>query len=75
MIIEVETKPLADITKEALDILFQGLGTVNATRFLNQFTVGYGDYMEEREELFGHLTMDELINDIKREQERPETDS
>ncbi len=75
MIIEVETKPLVDITKEALDILFQGLGTVNATRFLNQFTVGYGDYMEEREELFGHLTMDELINDIKREQERPETDS
>ncbi|MCZ7670438.1 MAG: hypothetical protein M5U34_26400 [Chloroflexi bacterium] len=48
---------------------------MNATRFLNQFTVGYGDYMEEREELFGHLTMDELINDIKREQERPETDS
>ena len=71
MIIEVEAKPLVDITKEALDILFQGLGTVNATRFLNQFSVGYGDYMEEREELFGHLTMDELINDIKRDQELP----
>jgi hypothetical protein len=75
MIIEVEAKPLADVTKEALDILFQGLGTVNATRFLNQFSVGYGDYLEEREELFGHLTMDELINDIKQNQKRPETHS
>lgn len=65
MIIEVETKPLADVTKEALDILFQRLGAVNTTRFLNQFTVGYGNYMEEREELFGHLTMDELIHDVK----------
>ena len=65
MMIEIKAKPLAEITKEALDILFQGLGTVNTTRFLNQFTVGYGNYMEEREVLFGHLTLDDIVADIK----------
>ena len=68
MILEIEAKPLAEITKEALDILFQGLGTANTTRFLNQFTVGHGDYAAEREELFGHLTMGELVRDIKQHQ-------
>ncbi len=65
MIIEVEATPLADVTKEALDILFRGLGTVNTTRFLNQFTVGYGNYIEEREVLFGHLTLNDIVTDIK----------
>lgn len=67
----VEARPLVDITQEAIKILFQKLGTVNTIRFLNQFTVGYGDYQEEREELFGDLTLDELINDIKQHQENP----
>ena len=67
----VEARPLVDITQEAIKILFQKLGTVNTIRFLNQFTIGYGDYMEEREELFGHLTLDEMINDIKQHREIP----
>lgn len=67
MILEVETKPLAEINTEALDILFEGLGPVNATRFLNQFSIGHGNYMAEKENLFGHLTMDELISDIKQQ--------
>ena len=71
MILEIKTKPLTEITKEALDILFHGLGTVNTIRFLNQFTVGHGDYASEREELFGHLTMDELVRDIKQHQAEP----
>ena len=61
----VETKPLAEITQEAIKILYQSLGAVNTIRFLNQFTVGYGDYLEEREEMFGHLTLAEIISDIK----------
>jgi len=62
----VEARPLVDITQEAIKILFQKLGAVNTIRFLNQFTIGYGNYMEEREELFGQLTLDEILNDIKR---------
>jgi len=68
----VEARPLVDITQEAIRILFQRLGAVNTIRFLNQFTIGYGDYKEEREELFGHLTLDEIVNDIKRHRESPE---
>ena len=62
----VETKPLVDINEEAIKILFQRLGTINTIRFLNQLSNGYGNYVEEKEQLFGHLTIDELIDDIKR---------
>ncbi len=61
----VEAKPLAEITHEAIKILYQKLGVVNTVRFLGQFTVGYGNYLEEREALFGDLTLDEIISEIK----------
>jgi hypothetical protein len=41
------------------------IGLVNTVRFVNQFTVGYGNYTEEREALFADLTMDEIVNAIK----------
>ena len=63
----VEVKPLAEITKEAVKILYEKLGVVNTIRFINQFTVGYGNYTEEREVLFGDLTLDEVISEIKTE--------
>lgn len=62
----VETRPLAEITQEAIQVLYQKLGAVNTVRFLSQFTVGYGNYLEEREEMFGNLSLDELIADIKK---------
>jgi len=62
----IETKPLAEITEEAINILFQKLGAVNTVRFLNQFTTGYGNYTNERDALFGRMTLDEIIADIKR---------
>lgn len=62
----IETKPLAEITEEAINILFQKLGAVNTVRFLNQFTAGYGNYAKERDALFGRMTLDEIIVDIKR---------
>ena len=61
----VQVKPLAEITQEAINVLYQKLGVVNTIRFINQFTIGYGDYTEEREELFGDKTLDELVSEIK----------
>ena len=61
----VEAKPLAEINQEAIKILYQKLGIVNTVRFLSQFTIGYGNYTEEREALFGKLTLDEVISEIK----------
>jgi hypothetical protein len=61
----VQVKPLTEITQEAIDVLYQKLGVVNTIRFINQFTVGYGDYTEEREELFGDKSLDEIVTEIK----------
>ena len=44
------------------------IGIVNTIRFVNQFTVGYGNYTEEREALFEDLTMDDIVASIKHKQ-------
>jgi hypothetical protein len=61
----VENKPLAEITSEAIRMLSREMGIVDTVRFLNQFTTSYGNYVEEREQLFSHLTLDEIITEIK----------
>jgi hypothetical protein len=61
----VQTKPLSEITQQAIDLLFKEMGIVNTMRFLNQFTTGYGDYTQEREALFKDLTLDEILSALK----------
>ena len=34
---------------------------VDTMRFVGQFTVGYGDYTAERDELFRDMTLDDMI--------------
>jgi hypothetical protein len=67
-----QTRPLAEITQEAIKVLFQTLGIVNTVRFINQFTTGYGNYTEEREALFGEITLDEVITEIKQSRSEAE---
>ena len=62
--------PLAELTRSAIQLLCQEMGIVNTARFLNQFTLGYGDYTEDREQLFGQLTMEDIVAEIKRERPR-----
>jgi len=62
----IKTKPLAEIIQEAIGVLCREIGIVNTLRFVNQFTTGYGNYTEEREALFGEMSMDEIIVEIKR---------
>jgi len=68
-----EAKPLAEITQEALRILYRELGVVDTVRFLMQFTKGYGNYTEERDELFAGQTLETLVAELKerRKQRRP----
>ncbi|MGQ9586212.1 MAG: hypothetical protein ACUVXG_12525 [Anaerolineae bacterium] len=61
----VETKPLAEITLDALRILYREMGVVNTVRFLSQFTTGFGDYTAERECLFADLTVDDIVSEIE----------
>ena len=58
-------KPLTEINRQAIHLLYQELGVINAVRFLKQFTVGFGDYTEEREVLFGSKTLDQIVNEIE----------
>ena len=44
----IPTKPLSEVTQQALAVFIKELGVVNTVRFLNQFTTGYGDYTAER---------------------------
>ena len=64
------TKPLAEITQSAIHLLCRELGVVSTARFLNQFSVGYGNYSEERDQLFGHLTVEEIAGEIKRQRDQ-----
>lgn len=68
----LESKPLAQITQEAMHILYQKLGVVDTVRFLNQFTVGYGDYTAERDALFADMTLDGILTSIKLERNQEE---
>ena len=69
----MEVKPLAEVTQEAIRVLIQELGPVDTVRFVNQFTVGYGNYTDERRQLFAGMTMDEIVSEIKRGKERTES--
>ena len=61
----VETKPLAELTNRAIELLSRELGAADTLRFVNQFTTGYGDYTAERDALLGPMTLEEIISQIK----------
>jgi hypothetical protein len=41
------------------------MGVVETIRFLNQFSVGRGDYTKDRDEWLDKLTIDDAIGQIK----------
>lgn len=61
----VKTKPLAEITEEALTLLYRELGVVATMRFLDQYGAGYGNYTKEREALFADLTLEDIVKEVK----------
>lgn len=62
----VQTQPLAEITAEALRVLYREIGIVNTVRFVGQFTTGYGNYTLERDHIFADMTLDDIVTDIRR---------
>ncbi len=46
--------------------LIREVGVTDTARFLHQFGAGYGDYTAERAALFGHLSLDEVIEQSRR---------
>ena len=61
-----DARPLAQITAEAMKILYREIGIIDTLRFINQYTTGYGDYTAQREELFADMTLDNIVAEIKK---------
>lgn len=59
-------RPLIEINQQAISLLYKELGVVDAVRFLNQFTQGYGNYTQEREDMFANKSLDEIVNEIEK---------
>jgi hypothetical protein len=51
-------------------VLCREIGLVDTIRFVGQFAVGYGDCTAERDELFGNMTLEDMIAEIKLRQGR-----
>ena len=65
-IMTTNTIPLAEIAHKAIQILCREIGIVNSVRFLNQYSVGQGNYLEDREVIFENQTTEQLVAEIKR---------
>jgi hypothetical protein len=61
----VETKPLIEVSQTAIRLLCKELGVVNTARFLNQYSQGFGNYTEERDQIIGKMTVEEIIGKIR----------
>jgi hypothetical protein len=66
----VEVKPLAEITHEAIAVLCKHIGIANTMRFINQFTTGYGNYTEERRDIFADMSLEEIKSEIEQNREK-----
>jgi len=62
-----ETESVATITTTAFAILTRELGPVDTARFISQFTVGSGDYTQERDDIIGNPTVAESVAEIKKQ--------
>ncbi|MDY6856102.1 MAG: hypothetical protein SWO11_15630 [Thermodesulfobacteriota bacterium] len=60
-----ETKPISEISRQATRILFKEMGVVDTIRFLNQFSLGRGNYTKEREKWLDKISLDDAISQIK----------
>lgn len=61
----IPARPLTDITNQAIHVLAREIGTVDTMRFLSQFSNGIGNYTQERGVLFDHLTLDDVLSEIR----------
>jgi hypothetical protein len=66
-----QTRTLNEISGEAIRVLVQHMGVADTIRFINQFSMGEGNYTEERDSLFGHLTLDEILAELPRHDTDP----
>lgn len=57
--------PLAELTVTAIQVLCREIGPANTARFIRQFSRGFGNFTEERDQLLGDMTVKEIAAEIK----------
>jgi hypothetical protein len=65
----VETRPLSEVISDAIRVLVSQLGPANTARVISYFSVAYGNYTEERQQLFANYTVDDIVREIKEHKE------
>ena len=65
-----DMKPLIEINQQAIRLLYKELGVVNAVRSFKQFTQGYGNYTQERDDLFAKKSLDEIVSEIEKRRKK-----
>ena len=61
----IPAKSLSSITNQAIHVLTMEIGASDTLRFLGQFSTGTGNYTEERAALFDHLSLDDILTEVK----------
>ncbi len=69
----VHPRPLTEITHQAISLLSKELGVANTLRFISQFTTGYGNYTEERRELYRGVSLNDIISEMQTDRARDES--
>lgn len=65
----IAVKPLAEINRDAIQILIKEIGIADTLRFIGQFSTGYGNYTAERQQLFAGQSLDDILTAIKRDRQ------
>ena len=66
---KTQTKPLSEINSQAIRLLSEKLGVSDTFRFINQFTIGNGNYTAERDAMFRDLTLDDIVSAIEKKRQ------
>lgn len=61
----IQQKTLSEVSHEAIRVLSEKIGVADTLRFIGQFSVGHGNYTEERDAMFGQQSLDDILNQIK----------
>jgi hypothetical protein len=64
------SRSLYELRQEGWKALTERLGVSGAMRFLMQYDPGHGDYTEERRALFGDLSLDDVLAEIRQGDEQ-----
>lgn len=58
-------KPMSLVNENATDILVREMGVVDTIRFISQFSIGRGNYTEERRAMVDSMTLEEIFSGIE----------